>query len=178
MIMFGGEYFDGKKDRTFGDLLIYNRTNNKWSKVTAPRAPLPRLAHQAVGLAQRGGELWMFGGISTRPSRVSATKTNCGFFTSKTCAGSASRARARRRRGRTPYVWPSRGKLVVFGGYFDSRKSCLYYNDLFVFDTETRKWTSTLRLRAPRPTHGRRSDRAVRWLCGTAVRARARRKVP
>lgn len=142
LIMFGGEYFDGKKDRTFGDLLIYNRTNNKWSKVTAPRAPLPRLAHQAVGLAQRGGELWMFGGHFNSPKQGFRHQNELWVLHLKDMRWERveSKGAPSPRSGHRMVAIPG-GKLVVFGGYFDSRKSCLYYNDLFVFDTETRKWT-------------------------------------
>ncbi|GAB5367108.1 hypothetical protein AAMO2058_001200900 [Amorphochlora amoebiformis] len=140
VIMFGGEYYDGKTDRTFGDLLVLNTASRKWSKIVGP-GPLPRLAHQTATLPSRGGEMWMFGGHFNSPKQGFRHQNElwvlhlADYKWEKVDAKGSPTPRSGHR------MVSYRNRLYVFGGYFDSAKTCLYYNDLFVFDTDTRKWS-------------------------------------
>lgn len=85
LILFGGEFFDGRTTILFNDLYIYDITKKHWKRVQTPQPPAPRSSHQvrlfshhlfilsfhiqAVSVAMRDGELWMFGGEYTSPSQ-------------------------------------------------------------------------------------------------------------
>jgi len=51
-------------------MFIYNINKREWILVKAPGAPPPRCGHQTVATANRGGELWVFGGEFTSPSEL------------------------------------------------------------------------------------------------------------
>eukprot|EP00466_Bigelowiella_natans_P020426 jgi/Bigna1/73388/fgenesh1_pg.24_\ len=124
IILFGGEFYDGRTDRTFGDLMILNTSNSKWSLVSGPGAPLPRLAHQAAAIPSRKGELWIFGGHFNSPKQGFRHQNELWVLHLKDYSWEKVNAKV-----------AYRNKLIVFGGYYDSPKTCLYYNDLFIFDT-------------------------------------------
>jgi N-acetylneuraminic acid mutarotase len=48
LMLFGGEYIDGKKTQTYNDLFVYRVAKRQWHKITVPKAPPPRSGHQAV----------------------------------------------------------------------------------------------------------------------------------
>mmetsp|Transcript_11524 Transcript_11524/g.28394 ORF Transcript_11524/g.28394 Transcript_11524/m.28394 type:complete len:460 (-) Transcript_11524:889-2268(-) len=152
MILFGGEFYDGKTDRTYGDHLIFNSKNNKWSKVTGPGAPLPRLAHQAVGIPARDGEVWMFAGHFNSPKQGFRHQNELWVLHLKENRWERVDAKGAPSPRSGHRMVAHRNKLVVFGGYYDSPKMCLYYSDLFIFDTDKRTWTEIKRPGKAGPT--------------------------
>ena len=48
IIIFGGEFYNGKKTDVKKDLFIYNLKRSEWSLVQSPGGPTPRTAHQVV----------------------------------------------------------------------------------------------------------------------------------
>ena len=52
IILFGGEFYNGKETTMFNDLLIYNTKRAEWSSIQAPAGPPPRSAHQAAIVSQ------------------------------------------------------------------------------------------------------------------------------
>uniref|UniRef100_A0A8C6SEN3 Kelch domain containing 4 n=1 Tax=Neogobius melanostomus TaxID=47308 RepID=A0A8C6SEN3_9GOBI len=68
LILFGGEYYNGRKTYLYNDLFFYNIKKNTWVKSEIPNPPPPRCAHQAVVVPQGGGQLWIFGGEFASPN--------------------------------------------------------------------------------------------------------------
>ncbi|XP_035520695.1 kelch domain-containing protein 4 [Morone saxatilis] len=68
LILFGGEFFNGKKTYLYNDLYFYNIKKNCWVKSEIPNPPPPRCSHQAVVVPQGGGQLWVFGGEFASPN--------------------------------------------------------------------------------------------------------------
>lgn len=53
----------------YNELYTYNIKKNTWLKLSAPLAPPPRCSHQAVIVAQGGGQIWIFGGEFASPTQ-------------------------------------------------------------------------------------------------------------
>ncbi|XP_064610949.1 kelch domain-containing protein 4-like [Liolophura sinensis] len=142
LIMFGGEYFTGNKMHMYNDLLFYNIKKNEWLKMTAPNAPPPRSSHQAVGLSQGGGQLWVFGGEFSSP-------TQSQFYHYKDLwvfhlrekrwekvnspGGPSSRSGHR--------MVSLKKHLFVFGGFHDNIRDYKYFSDVYMFSLDTYSWT-------------------------------------
>jgi len=60
LILFGGEFYNGKKCLFNNDLYRYNIDKKEWRKISSPNSPGPRSSHQAV--ATPSGLLFVFGG--------------------------------------------------------------------------------------------------------------------
>ena len=48
LLLFGGEYHDGKNSECTNELYRWNVTRGTWRRVTSAGAPPPRCSHQAV----------------------------------------------------------------------------------------------------------------------------------
>ncbi|XP_045450861.1 kelch domain-containing protein 4 [Melitaea cinxia] len=142
LILFGGEFHNGKQTEVYNDLLFYNAANGTWKQVKAPGAPPPRSAHQAVATPANKGELWVFGGEFTSPTetqfyhykdlwRFSLTEKKW----EKVIAPNGPSPRSGHR-----MVLLGR-KLFVFGGYCDDGRECKYFDDLYTFCLDTREWS-------------------------------------
>lgn len=59
LILFGGEFFNGKLLTVFNELVFYNINKQQWKRVMAPGAPAPRCSHQMVAASNSGGQLWV-----------------------------------------------------------------------------------------------------------------------
>ncbi|KAH8019469.1 hypothetical protein HPB51_019491 [Rhipicephalus microplus] len=46
LLLFGGEYYNGKKTIMYNELFVYNIKKNNWLLVKGPNFPPPRCAHQ------------------------------------------------------------------------------------------------------------------------------------
>jgi len=46
LILFGGEFFDGRTTILFNDLYIYDIKKQHWKRVQTPQPPPPRSSHQ------------------------------------------------------------------------------------------------------------------------------------
>ncbi|GAB1598337.1 kelch domain-containing protein 4-like [Argonauta hians] len=141
LVLFGGEYYNGKQMFMYNDLFFYNIKKNEWHKVTAPNAPTPRSSHQAVMLKQGGGQLWIFGGEFSNHSQSQFYhfKDLWVFYLKdkkwekvKAVGGPSSRSGHR--------MVNYKKMLVVFGGFNDTARDYKYFNDIHVFNLETYTW--------------------------------------
>nr|XP_026484323.1 kelch domain-containing protein 4 isoform X1 [Vanessa tameamea] len=142
LILFGGEFHNGKQTEVYNDLLFFNAANGTWKQVKAPGAPPPRSAHQAVATPANKGELWVFGGEFTSPSETQFHHYKDLWCFSlaekkweKVLAPNGPSARSGHR-----MVLLGR-KLFVFGGYCDDGRECKYFDDLYTFCLDNREWT-------------------------------------
>ena len=140
LYIFGGEFYDGKKTYVFGDLFKYTIEKGRWEALTLPHGPKPRSGHQAVLLNKC---LWVFGGEYTSPNqekfkhfrdlwRLDLEALEWDQITVK--GGPSARS------GHRMAVYG--GRIVLFGGYFDTGDDMKYYGDLWTFDTGSMKWAS------------------------------------
>uniref|UniRef100_A0A7N8X074 Kelch domain containing 4 n=1 Tax=Mastacembelus armatus TaxID=205130 RepID=A0A7N8X074_9TELE len=142
LILFGGEFFNGQKTYLYNDLFFYNIKKNSWVKSEIPNAPPPRCSHQAVVVPQGGGQLWVFGGEFASPNGEQfyhykdlwvlhlATHT---WENIKAPGGPSGRSGHR--------MVLSKRQLLVFGGFHESTKDFIYYNDVFSFSLDTFSWS-------------------------------------
>lgn len=141
LILFGGEYFNGQKTFLYNELYIYNIKKNSWNKIDVPNPPPRRCAHQAVAVPQAGGQIWVFGGEFASPDGEQfyhykdlwvlhlTTKT---WEHIKATGGPSGRSGHR-------MVYTKR-QLIVFGGFHESTRDYIYYNDLYTFNLDTFTW--------------------------------------
>ncbi|KAM5262628.1 kelch domain-containing protein 4 [Ctenodactylus gundi] len=142
LILFGGEYFNGQKTLLYNELYIYNIRKETWTKVDIPGPPPRRCAHQAVVVPQGGGQLWVFGGEFASPDGEQfyhykdlwvlhlATKT----WEQVKSAGAPS--------GRSGHRMVAlKRQLILFGGFHESTRDYIYYNDVYAFSLDTLTWS-------------------------------------
>nr|XP_056718193.1 kelch domain-containing protein 4 [Euleptes europaea] len=141
LILFGGEYFNGQKTFLYNELFIYNIRKNTWAKIDIPNPPPRRCAHQAVVVAQGGGQLWVFGGEFASPDGEQfyhykdlwvlhlASKA---WEQIKVAGGPSGRSGHR--------MVVCRRQLIVFGGFHESARDYIYYNDAYAFNLDTFAW--------------------------------------
>ncbi|GFQ90610.1 kelch domain-containing protein 4 [Trichonephila clavata] len=141
LVLFGGEYYNGRVTTMFNDIHFYNIKKGQWSILHTPVKPPPRCAHQAVVLSQKGGQLWVFGGEFIGPSR-SVFYHYKDFWVFHF-------AEKRWEEIKAPGAPPSRSghrmvarrkQIVIFGGFRETVQDYKYYNDLYVFDLDTYTW--------------------------------------
>ncbi|KAK1330366.1 hypothetical protein QTO34_010555 [Cnephaeus nilssonii] len=142
LILFGGEYFNGQKTFLYNELYIYNIRKDTWTKVEIPSPPPRRCAHQAVVVPQGGGQLWIFGGEFASPDGEQfyhykdlwvlhlATKT---WEQVRSPGGPSGRS------GHRMVAW--KRQLILFGGFHESTRDYIYYNDVYAFDLDTFTWS-------------------------------------
>ncbi|KAF3854398.1 hypothetical protein F7725_022453 [Dissostichus mawsoni] len=142
LILFGGEFFNGRKTYLYNDLFFYNIKKNNWVKSEIPNPPPPRCAHQAVVVPQGGGQLWVFGGEFASPNGEQfyhykdlwvlhlATHT---WENIKAPGGPSGRSGHR--------MVLSKKQLLVFGGFHESNRDFIYYNDVYSFSLDTFSWS-------------------------------------
>ncbi|OCT84541.1 hypothetical protein XELAEV_18022695mg [Xenopus laevis] len=141
LILFGGEYFNGQKTFLYNELYIYNIKKNAWSKIDIPNPPPRRCAHQAVAVPQGGGQLWIFGGEFASPDGEQfyhykdlwvlhlQTKT---WEKIKASGGPSGRSGHR--------MTYCKRQLIVFGGFHESTRDYIYYNDVYTFNLDSFTW--------------------------------------
>ncbi|KAK9517153.1 hypothetical protein VZT92_025041 [Zoarces viviparus] len=142
LILFGGEFFNGKKTYLYNDLFFYSIKKNSWVKSDIPNPPPPRCSHQAVVVPQGGGQLWVFGGEFASPNGEQfyhykdlwvlhlATHT---WENIKVPGGPPGRSGHR--------MVLSKKQLLVFGGFHESNRDFIYYNDVYSFSLDTFSWS-------------------------------------
>uniref|UniRef100_A0A8C3WIF4 Kelch domain containing 4 n=1 Tax=Catagonus wagneri TaxID=51154 RepID=A0A8C3WIF4_9CETA len=133
-----------RKEETFlyNELYIYNIRKDAWAKVDIPNPPPRRCAHQAVVVPQGGGQLWVFGGEFASPDGEQfyhykdlwvlhlATKT---WEQVRSPGGPSGRS------GHRMVAW--KRQLILFGGFHESTRDYIYYNDVYAFNLDTLTWT-------------------------------------
>ncbi|CAL8469827.1 g9369 [Coccomyxa elongata] len=142
ILLFGGEYYDGEKDkmRVYNDIYLYHPDKNTWTQVMSPHGPAPRSSHQAV---VQKGYLYIFGGELTSPNQEKFKhyrdlwRLNLESYAWEQLPG---RAGPNARSGHRMAVHKDR--LIIFGGFHDNGKQTQYYNDLWVYDLPELSWRS------------------------------------
>ncbi|CAN8024998.1 unnamed protein product [Ixodes persulcatus] len=142
LLLFGGEYYNGLKTFMYNELYVYNIKKNSWLLVKCPHPPPPRCAHQTVMIPRGGGQMWVFGGEFASPTRSQfyhykdlwvyhlASRS----WEQVNVPGGPS-ARSGHRMVQLGH------KLIVFGGFHESVGDYHYFNDMYSFDLDERKWT-------------------------------------
>ncbi|XP_075367099.1 kelch domain-containing protein 4 isoform X3 [Mycteria americana] len=142
LILFGGEYFNGQKTYLYNELYVYNIRKNSWSKVEIPNPPPRRCAHQAAVVPTAGGQLWVFGGEFASPNGEQfyhykdlwvlhlATKT---WEQIKASGGPSGRSGHR--------MVACKRQLIIFGGFHESARDYIYYNDVYAFNLDSFTWS-------------------------------------
>ncbi|XP_025776662.1 kelch domain-containing protein 4 [Puma concolor] len=142
LILFGGEYFNGQKTSVYNELYTYSIRKDAWTKVEIPNPPPRRCAHQAVVVPQGGGQLWIFGGEFASPDGEQfyhykdlwvlhlATKT---WEQVRATGGPSGRS------GHRMVAW--KRQLILFGGFHETTRDYIYYNDVYAFDLDTFTWS-------------------------------------
>ncbi|GAB1862226.1 Kelch domain-containing protein 4 isoform X1 [Camponotus japonicus] len=143
LIMFGGEFYDGRQTIVYGDMFFYNINKREWTLIKAPGAPPPRCGHQTVATTANGsGELWVFGGEFTSPSESQFYHYHdlwvFRFAEKKWEKITAANGPSARSGHRMVHV---KKQLIVFGGFYDNlRHDYKYFNDVHIFDLEIYMW--------------------------------------
>ncbi|XP_010882317.1 kelch domain-containing protein 4 isoform X1 [Esox lucius] len=142
LVLFGGEFFNGKKTYLYNDLFFYNIKKNTWVKSEIPNPPPRRCAHQAVVVPQGGGQLWVFGGEFASPDGeqfyhykdlwVLHLSTNT-WEQIKVPGAPSGRSGHR--------MVLSKRQLLVFGGFHESARDFIYYNDVYAFSLDSFTWS-------------------------------------
>lgn len=142
LILFGGEFFNGKKTFLYNELYFYNIKKNTWVKVDVPNPPPRRCAHQAVIVHQGGGQMWVFGGEFASPDGEQFYHykdlwvLHLGTRTwEQIKAPGAPSGRSGHRMVLT------KRQLLVFGGFHESTRDYIYYNDIHSFNLDTFTWS-------------------------------------
>ncbi|NXS30272.1 KLDC4 protein, partial [Pomatostomus ruficeps] len=142
LILFGGEYFNGQKTFLYNDLYIYHIRKNSWAKLEIPNPPPRRCAHQAAVVPTAGGQLWIFGGEFASPNGEQfyhyrdlwvlhlATKT---WEQIKAPGGPSGRSGHR--------MVACKRQLIIFGGFHESARDYIYYNDVHAFSLDSFTWS-------------------------------------
>ncbi|XP_056595936.1 kelch domain-containing protein 4 [Triplophysa dalaica] len=142
LILFGGEFFNGKKTFLYNELFFYNIRKNTLVKVDIPNPPPRRCAHQAVIVPQGGGQMWVFGGEFASPDGEQFYHykdlwvLHLGTRTwEQIKAPGAPSGRSGHRMVLT------KRQLLVFGGFHESTRDYIYYNDVHSFNLDTFTWS-------------------------------------
>ncbi|XP_050542790.1 kelch domain-containing protein 4-like isoform X2 [Daktulosphaira vitifoliae] len=141
IILFGGEYHNGKNTVMYNDLIFYNINNNTWTITDAPGAPPPRSSHSCVTTASDNGQLWIFGGEFASPSEYQFYHYNdLWVFSLKTKNWTkiATEGGPSARSGHRMVL--CKRHLIVFGGFQDNTHSYQYFNDIYAFSLENYEW--------------------------------------
>ncbi|KAI8915871.1 hypothetical protein EDD86DRAFT_174584, partial [Gorgonomyces haynaldii] len=150
LILFGGEYYNGKNVYLYNDFFRYNIDKQEWKRYIIPNGPQPRSSHQTVITNQ--GLLFVWGGEFTSPNETSYFHyKDFWMMDLKTLVWEKIETRNRPppRSGHRMCLY--KHFIVMFGGFYDTNKETKYYDDLWIFDTQEFKWTK-LDLPDPRPT--------------------------
>lgn len=138
--MFGGEWYDSDRDKmyAYADIFVLDVDKQRWRRVVTPGGPLPRSSHQAVATKHY---LYVFGGEFTSLNQEKFK--HYGDLWRLSLADWAWEALPIRggpsaRSGHRMAL--HRGRLLLFGGFWDAGREPRYYNDLWVFDLAEMRW--------------------------------------
>ena len=141
VLLYGGEYFDGRKTYVYGDLYKLDVKKNSWSQIVCKKPPKPRSGHQSFA---HKGYFYTFGGEYTSPNQKNFNHYRDLWrldlatweWEKLSMKGASPSARSGHR------IAVYKGKAVLFGGFYDTGKELKYYNDLWVFDIDSLKWST------------------------------------
>ena len=133
ILLYGGEYFDGRKTFVYGDLFKYDAKKGTWSQIITTKPPKPRSGHQSFAYR---GKAKAHSRINWYDSYSSLGKTNISFgfcFSSLSFSSSPSSSSS---------SFLLLGYFYTFGGEYTSpnQKNFNHYRDLWRMDLETFQW--------------------------------------
>jgi len=145
LVLFGGEYFDGKSTEMFNEVILYNIKKDSWSKLFVPHGPAPRSGHASAVSPQGGGQIWIHGGEFS--SKNGEQFYHYKDFWCLSLDGKKSTweevkvkgAPSARSGHRMVYF---QKQLIVFGGFHESVKNYVYFSDVLSFDLIGKTWTT------------------------------------
>lgn len=155
IVLFGGEYYDGKVCQFYNDLFVYEIKEACWYKVVTALGPGPRSAHQAVW-SPCGRRLYVFGG-----EFGTSKETRFLHYRDFWCLNVDDWSWSNLTGGQLP---PSRSGhrmvsvggdfIVLFGGFIDTSGSAIYLDDLWLYQFSTGSWKKVdwLNVHAPKPS--------------------------
>ncbi|KAI8926755.1 hypothetical protein BC831DRAFT_455314 [Entophlyctis helioformis] len=150
LLLFGGEFYDGRTVHMYNELFRYNTEKKEWRKTTSPNSPGPRSSHQVV--ITPAGRLFLWGGEFVSPNETNFFHWKEGMWTMDLKANAWERLDMRNapppRSGHRMTLW--KHYIVLFGGFFDNVTTTKYYDDTWLFDTLEFKWIK-LDIPEPRP---------------------------
>ncbi|KAL8434626.1 hypothetical protein ACSSS7_003024 [Eimeria intestinalis] len=124
LLLFGGESYDGKKVRVYGDLFKWDLDKSEWRRLEAPEMPKARCAHQAVHHNfGHNSDLFHLALEARRMSHRAIPIQVLVAINPEFCFQA---------------IW--RGLLILFGGFHDTGRDTRYYNDLHIFSFSENKW--------------------------------------
>eukprot|EP01033_Poteriospumella_lacustris_P005367 gene5367-3826_t len=139
MLMFGGEFFDGETTTVYNDLFKWNVDKNEWRQIESLNTPPPRCSHQAVLYQDK---VYVFGGeygtldqfYHYRDLWELDLKTNT--WREVEATGDWPTARS----GHRMVLW--RNYIILFGGFYEAMRDVKWYNDLYFFSLQERRWVA------------------------------------
>ncbi|KAI9168476.1 Kelch repeat-containing protein 3 [Blastocladiella emersonii ATCC 22665] len=140
LILFGGEWYDGRHTIFNNNLYFYNVEKNEWRKISSPNSPGPRSSHQMV--ATPNGLLFCFSGefASKNESQFLHYKDFWKFdVRTKAWEKLDPKIKPSPRSGHRMTLW--KNYIVLFGGFYETYAQTKYYDDLWVFNLQDYKWT-------------------------------------
>ena len=122
----------------YTDIYVVNPEKQVWKKITSPGGPLPRTSHQAVVTR---AYMYVFGGEFTSLNQEKfrhygdlwRLDVSTWRWEQLPCKGGPSPRSGHR-------MVLHKGRLLLFGGFFDAGKVTRYYNDVWSFNLEDLKW--------------------------------------
>jgi N-acetylneuraminic acid mutarotase len=138
LLLFGGECCDGERTEVFNELFRWNVEKNEWKIIESLNTPPPRCSHQTI---LYNDKIYMFGGeyatmdqfYHYRDFWELDLKTNA--WKEIAATGDLPSARS----GHRMIVW--RNYLLMFGGFYEAMREVRWFNDLYIFSFQTRRWT-------------------------------------
>ncbi|KAF6777472.1 hypothetical protein AHF37_03073 [Paragonimus kellicotti] len=150
LVLFGGEYYDGKKTTMFSDLFIYQCKDNRWDVIKSSNTPPPRSGHQAVYIktSNTPASVWVFGGEYASPTQLR-------FYHYKDlwCLRLRTQLKEVARVQEVDIVWLpgkihfccSEGSVTLEGWLSDfltnrTYSKTAYFNDMWIFSLDVLQW--------------------------------------
>ncbi|GER25523.1 kelch repeat-containing family protein [Striga asiatica] len=164
LILYGGEFYNGKRTFVYGDLYRYDVEKQEWKLISSPNSPPPRSAHQATAWKNY---LYIYGETLDRSNLGYCTRNVKVTFSLSMLSGGEFTSPNQERFHHYKDFWvldlktnqweqlnykgcpsPRSGhrmvlykhKIVIFGGFYDTLREVRYFNDLHVFDLDQFKW--------------------------------------
>jgi len=145
LIVFGGEYYNGKTTDMFNQVCIFNLKKASWSTLFVPHGPPPRSGHISVATPQAGGSIYIHGGeysSKTGESFYHYKDVWCLSIDGKNSKWEEIKAKGApsARSGHRAVYWNK--QIIVFGGFHERVKDYCYFNDVSSFDVVEKLWTT------------------------------------
>lgn len=140
LVLFGGESTVNGVSHFYNDLYTYTIDNDTWRKITSKNSPLPRSSHAMC--AHPSGIMLMFGGEFSSPKQSTFYHYGDTWVLegdTKEWTKVDHKRGPSARSGHRMTVW--KNYIILHGGFKDLGTSTTYFDDMWLFDITTYKWT-------------------------------------